>query len=91
MTDITKTQDYIELKQKFDAYYAEKLQPILADSNRIRHRYNLSFATLILMSLILYPTILYFLLTNKEGHGYMGAILAVSCLVIMFTLSAVRK
>lgn len=83
MTDITKSQDFIETKQKFDAYYDTVLQPILEKSNRVRWRYNFAFVTLILMSLVLYPTILYLLLASNIKHEYLGLVLSGSCLLVI--------
>jgi hypothetical protein len=83
MTDITKSQDFIEAKQKFDAYYDTVLQPILEKSNRVRWRYNFAFVTLILMSLVLYPTILYLLLASNIKHEYLGLVLSGSCLLVI--------
>ena len=83
MTDITKSQDFIETKQKFDAYYDTVLQPILEKSNRVRRRYNLAFVILILMSLVLYPTILYLLLASNIKHEYLGLALSGSCLLVI--------
>ena len=83
MTDITKTQEYIELKQKFDTYYQTTLQPILEQSNRVRRRYNLSFAILIVMGAVLYPALIMKFFSGEISHTYLGLVLTVSCLVIM--------
>lgn len=83
MMDITKSEDYIALKNKFDVYYDETLRPILEKSNRVRGRYNLAFGILILMSLVLYPTILYMLIFSNIKHEYLGLVLSASCIVVI--------
>lgn len=83
MIDVTKSQDFIDLKQKFDVHYNTVLRPILEKSNRVRRRYNMAFAVLILMSLVLYPTILYILFAGDIKHEYLGLVLSGSCIVVM--------
>lgn len=83
MIDITRTQDYIEQKQKFDMYYDTTLRPILERSNRVRRRYNIAFAVLILMAVVFYPTIVSMLFSKEIDHSYLGMIIAGSCVVVM--------
>lgn len=83
MTDIKQTQEYAELKQKFDVYYADKLRPVLEKSDKTRRRYVSAFAVLLLMILVFYPLILYYMFTGDLRGPTIGILLALSGGVIM--------
>lgn len=83
MIDIKHTKEYADLKQKFDVYYANKLLPILENSNKIRIRYVLTFVLLLFLTLVFYPAVLYFLLSGYMRGSAVGIILALSGGVIM--------
>lgn len=86
MNDIIHDEEYVKLKNSFDAYYAEKLQPVLQKSESVRRRYLAAFAILICMGLFFYPSIIAKLLhSNFFGteNSYIGIVLGLSCLVIM--------
>ena len=86
MSDIIHDEEYFELKSRFDAYYVEKLLPILRKSESVRRRYLAAFAVLICMGLFFYPTIVAKLLHSdffEADNPYIGVILGLSCLVIM--------
>ena len=84
MTINIKDDEYIELKNRFDEYYSEKLRPILITSERQRYIYLAMFAILIGMGVFFYPTIVTKLLTD-DSQSYKvspGILLGCSCLLI---------
>lgn len=85
MTELYKDKDYIELKNNFDAYYNEKLLPILSASDSKRRLYFLMFLILIGMGLLFYPAIIAKLMQTdwQENDTSIGVILGLSCLAIM--------
>ncbi len=83
MTDIKQTPEYAALKQKFDVYYADKLRPILEQSDKTRKHYVLMFLLLFLLGAVFYPLIIYLLLSGYMRGSATGIILALSGGVIM--------
>lgn len=85
MSEIKRDEEYIELKSRFDAYYDEKLRPILQKSESVRRRYLAAFAVLVCMGLFFYPTILMKLFKSgiNGDDSLIGIVLGLSCLVIM--------
>ncbi|MBR1825261.1 MAG: DUF3137 domain-containing protein [Alphaproteobacteria bacterium] len=89
MTNLTHTSEYIELKHRFDLYYAEKLSPILEQNDKVRKRYLLSFILLFCMSVLFYPYLLYQLYLGVVPKEYIGLILCASAAVVMLTCGPV--
>lgn len=85
MSELEQDEEYIELKNRFDAYYNERLRPILAQSEAKRHLYQLMFAILVVMGVFFYPAIVAKLLQSdlNEDNSIIGVILGLSCLLIM--------
>lgn len=93
MTINIKDDEYIELKNRFDEYYSEKLRPILITSERQRYIYLAMFAILIGMGVFFYPTIVTKLLTD-DSQSYKvspGILLGCSCLLIMLFCGPLYK
>lgn len=78
MTDVKSTKEYIELKQKFDSYYAEKLYPVLDKSDATRKRYVGFFVILLLLAVVFFPLFLYYMMSGHVNNSSNGIILAVA-------------
>lgn len=93
MSNIIYDEEYAELKSRFDAYYAEKLYPVLQKHESMRRRYLAAFAALVCMGLLFYPTIIVRLLQSdvSENNSITGIVLGLSCLVIMFLCGPLYK
>ena len=86
MNDFSKDEEYNALKSEFDAYYAENMQPILQESEKVRHKYLCVFFILLLMAFIFYPYLLKQILSMPMQNGEsvdMGYVLALSGFVLM--------
>ncbi|MBQ8482150.1 MAG: DUF3137 domain-containing protein [Alphaproteobacteria bacterium] len=85
MNELKYDEEYLELKSSFDAYYNERLLPILVKSEAKRHLYLLMFMALVGMGILFYPAILVKLWQSdlNENNSAIGIILGLSCLVIM--------
>lgn len=78
MTDIKSTKEYIELKQKFDSYYAEKLYPVLEKSDATRKRYVGFFVVLLLLAVVFFPLFLFYMMSGHVNDSSNGIILGVA-------------
>lgn len=83
MTDIKSTREYIELKQKFDSYYAEKLYPVLEKSDATRRHYVVFFVILLLLSAVVCPLFLYYMFSGHATEASNGIVLVVVGAVIL--------
>lgn len=84
--DIKKEEQYIALKQKFDAYYNDTLKPILQKNDAVRHKYVLMFLILLAMSVVLYPLIIRYIISEMlvmQDTSGAGVILGLSGFLIM--------
>jgi hypothetical protein len=80
MYDFTKERKYLAQKKEFDAYYEQKLLPILQKNEATRHKYYLRFIFLLLSALVFYPLLMYFIVKLPQFDA--GWILAISALFI---------
>ena len=85
MSELERDAEYIELKNSFDAYYNERLLPILSKSEGKRYWYLFMFMVLVGMGVFFYPAIVAKLLQSdlNSDDSIIGVILGLSCLVIM--------
>lgn len=85
MFDYRKNTDYIEQKHRFDAYYNDRLLPILRQSEKERLRYLTAFGILVLLIVIFYPAILRKIWNAGwiNPDATIGVYLGLSCLVVM--------
>jgi len=93
MTTDIKDDEYIDLKNRFDEYYNEKLRPILSASERQRYIYLAMFAALVGMGIFFYPIIVTKLLTDASSAYEVspGILLGCSCLLIMLFCGPLYK
>ncbi|MBR1840508.1 MAG: DUF3137 domain-containing protein [Alphaproteobacteria bacterium] len=85
MFDFRKNADYIEQKRRFDAYYNDRLLPILRQSEKARLLYLAAFGILVLLMAFFYPAILHSIWVSGFGktNASIGIYLSLSCLVVM--------
>lgn len=83
MIDLKQSPEYMEQKEKFDAFYEQHLKPILLQNDKVRRRYVLSFCVLVLMALLFYPYLIYLILAGGTDTSCIGLFLCASCVVIM--------
>lgn len=93
MSDIIHDEEYIELKNRFEEYYNEKLLPVQRKLERVRCLYLIAFVVLVGMGIFFYPTLIAKLMQTKltEDTTSIGIALGLSCLVIMVLCGPLYK
>lgn len=86
MSETIYDDEYFALKEKFDAYYEEKLLPVLKKSDSKRVLYLCMFLILLAMVVVFYPAVIAKLarFDMDDDDTMIGVYLGLSCLVIMF-------
>ena len=86
-------ENYINIQQKFDAYYNSELASILRKNDIQRKKYLRYFYLLLFLSFIFYPLIivLAFWLMTKENSIDMGPIFFISGLFVMLLYAPFHK
>lgn len=85
MNDYQSDKEYKELKNRFDAYYADKILPLIIKNEKIRAKYVRNFWVLFTFAILIYPLILWtiFHINWSKESPAIGLTISISSLLMI--------
>lgn len=85
MNDYQNDKEYKALKSRFDAYYADKILPLVLKNEKIRAKYVRNFWILFTFAAVIYPLVLFFIfnLNWSDDAPDIGIFISISSLFMI--------